>query len=260
MIEIERALCVGCGQCVQVCPFTVLKIDEEGKAVNTGKTCIRCMHCGAICPQDAITYNGKKAVLREAVKPLAPDCLQYVERLIYQRRSYRRFLEKEIPDEAIAQALQAGMWAPSAKNQHPTKWLVIRNREVRGKMMELILDYCRRENVSSEVVSECEAGNNPVIGENATLILGYCPEFALNPAQDTAIALTTAELVLQAQGIGTCWAGYLTRFCNAVPGMRELLKLPRRQNVYGALMAGYPDQRAYEKIPTRLKGVDVRYL
>lgn len=260
MMEIQRELCVGCGQCVQVCPFTVLKIDEEGKAVNTGKACIKCMHCGAICPQGAITYHGKAAVLEEAVKPLAADCPRLVEELIYQRRSYRRFLKKEIPDEVLTQALRAGMWAPSAKNQHPTKWIVIRSGEVQDKMMQLILDYCWAENVSPEVVSECEAGNNPVIGENATLILGYCPEFALNPAQDTAIAMTTAELVLQARGVGTCWAGYLTRFCNAIPGMRELLKLPRRQNVYGALMAGYPNQRAYEKIPVRLKGADVRYL
>lgn len=260
MIEVQRERCRGCGACVEVCPFTVLALDGTGKAVNTGKACIRCLHCAAICPEGAITCGERAPVLERSVH--APDARvrEALEEMIYQRRSYRRFLPKEIDGEVIRHALTAAMHAPSAKNQHPTKWLVVRGDALREALMQAILDYCVRESVSPEVVSECAAGNNPVMGTNAALIVGYCHEAALNPAQDTAIALTTAELILQSQGIGTCWAGYFTRFANAIPEVRELLKLPRRHNVYGALMAGYPAQKPYEKIPARLKGASIRWL
>ena len=80
-----------------------------------------------------------------------------------------------------------------------------------------------------EILSEYENHNNPVMGENAVLLIGVCKDDALNPWQDTAIALAAAELILQAEGVGTCWGGYLTRFVNAIPKMPEPAGHFRRQ-------------------------------
>ena len=35
---------------------------------------------------------------------------------IYQRRSVRSFVDKEVPDEVLLQVIEAGTWAPSAGN------------------------------------------------------------------------------------------------------------------------------------------------
>ncbi|MFA7661816.1 MAG: hypothetical protein WCX59_03270, partial [Anaerovoracaceae bacterium] len=51
--------------------------------------------------------------------------------------------------------------------------------------------------------------------------------------------------------IGTCWAGYLTRMVNAIPEIREMLKLTDEDKVYGALMVGYPRGEDYLHIPNR---------
>ncbi|UWP59543.1 nitroreductase family protein [Ruminococcus gauvreauii] len=256
MITIDQRKCIGCGQCIQVCPFTVLKRGDGGKAVHTGKPCVACMHCAAVCPKEAITYDGESAV-SEKVRPLPEQCSAAVEQLIFQRRSYRRFQKKQVPRELIKKALDAAMIAPSAKNQHPDRWILIETEAVKTELMELILLHCKENQVSMEILSEYENHNNPVMGENAVLLIGVCKDDALNPWQDTAIALASAELILQAEGVGTCWGGYLTRFVNAIPKCRNLLGISDGSSAYGSLMLGYPEGQQYRKIPVRLVKAEV---
>lgn len=70
MITIEDAICTGCGQCIAVCPFTVLEMNADKQVRCNDKSCIACMHCAAICPQGAITFDGASAV-SNAVTPLS---------------------------------------------------------------------------------------------------------------------------------------------------------------------------------------------
>lgn len=258
MITIDHNACIHCGQCVSVCPFTVLEQQTDGTILHTGKHCLACMHCAAICPKRAIVYNGKPAVCRPAV-PLPEHTAATIEQLLYQRRSYRRFQKKRIPESLLQQAMQAAMMAPSAKNEHPVRWMILRNPETLQHIMQCILQYCEETGISPEIPMEYARGNNPVIGEHAEILVGYCKKTALNPSQDTAIALTTAELILQANGVGTCWGGYLTRFLNQIPACRDMLSLPEDCAVYGTLMMGYPAQAAYCAVPKRVEQPEIQW-
>ena len=91
--------------------------------------------------------------------------------------------------------------------------------------MDHILDYVKEAGISPEVPKLYEQGKNVVMGNAATLILAYSRTDAVNPFTDSALALYNTELMLQSQGIGTCWAGYLMRFCNQIPALREMLKI-----------------------------------
>ncbi len=51
---------------------------------------------------------------------------------IYKRRSIRRFLPKPVPEEALKEIIHAGLWAPSAKNQQPWKFIAVRGNERRS--------------------------------------------------------------------------------------------------------------------------------
>lgn len=149
--------------------------------------------------------------------------------------------------------------APSAKNEHPVSWRILADEKKKQDIMEDILRCCKEKQMAAELIGEYENGNNPVMGENAVLLIALCREDAINPQQDTAIAMTTAELLLQAQGIGTCWGGYLTRFLNLLPECRRLLEIPEGCLVYGTLMAGYPDNQCYRHIPFR-EQADIRFI
>ena len=45
--------------------------------------------------------------------------------MIYNRRSIRKFIDKDIPIELIEQVIDAGRMSPSAKNRQPWKYIVL---------------------------------------------------------------------------------------------------------------------------------------
>lgn len=262
MIRIQKEKCVKCLICLDVCPFTVLGAEEGYPKLKAGKSCLRCMHCAAACPQEAILFDEKDAILKQEITPLPNDFSRMLQQHILARRSYRHFKQKPVDRQQVHRALELASWAPSAKNQHPAKWMVIDSQDVIKRIMTYILDYVRETGKSPEILSEYEnEGNNVVMGNAPALILCYARNNAINAPADTAIALTTAELFLQAEGIGTCWAGYLTRMCNDLPQIRKLLpELPENNSFYGALMIGYPQGENYLRIPERVKRADIQWI
>ena len=54
--RIDRAMCVGCGKCAEVCPAGAARV-VKGKAKITEKQCIRCFCCQEFCPKGAITVH-----------------------------------------------------------------------------------------------------------------------------------------------------------------------------------------------------------
>jgi len=260
MITIKQQACVGCLTCVDVCPFTVLAVVDGMPKQNPQKNCINCMHCAAACPQNAILCDGAEAIIDFPVPKLPENFIDALESHLMTRRAYRHFKSKPVSAKILSHAFGLSDWAPSAKNQHPTKWIAINNEDRLDEIMAHILAYSKETGVSPEIVSEYAIGNNVVMGTAPTLILGYASSKAINPAVDAALALSAIELILQAQGIGTCWAGYLTRMCNAVPALIDLFHLPENHQFYCALMVGYPEDEKYLHIPARLNKADVTWL
>jgi heterodisulfide reductase subunit A len=55
---VDPDICGGCGICIQVCPFSAIEKDENGKSRVIEALCKGCGACGATCPQSAITMRG----------------------------------------------------------------------------------------------------------------------------------------------------------------------------------------------------------
>ena len=53
---VESKLCVGCGDCIAVCPVDAIQIID-GKAVIDSDACIDCEICIKSCTYDAIRKN-----------------------------------------------------------------------------------------------------------------------------------------------------------------------------------------------------------
>lgn len=257
MVKIDYGKCVGCLRCTKVCIFTIIE-EREGKpfVLENKLGCAKCMHCGIVCPEGAISWDGKPMMISEE-KPIVSDTFsEDMGDFLLTRRSYRNFKQEPVDMELIRRALDVASWAPSAKNQHPTKYYVVSGEAMVETMMGAIMDYLKRTGESPEVLSEYSRGNNMVFGNASTLILAYARSNAINPAVDTALALDYADLMLQAQGLGTCWAGYLTRFVNKVPVLNRMFPVPENNNFYGALLVGYPTED-YLYVPERLKRADI---
>lgn len=55
--RIDENLCIGCGLCISVCPYSAIEKDEIGIARVIGALCKGCGTCGASCPKRAITMG-----------------------------------------------------------------------------------------------------------------------------------------------------------------------------------------------------------
>ena len=152
---LDEEKCTGCGRCVKACPIALLMLENKKARSNERYDhfrCITCQNCEVVCPAGAVTIEGDYRVsegywknddLYEGKKsPPEPfpklkgrpfdeyeDKLTETEKVIYKRRSNRLFRKKQVPKELITRIIEAGRYAPSAGNNQPWKFIVIRNRE-----------------------------------------------------------------------------------------------------------------------------------
>lgn len=54
--QLERSLCVGCGECARVCPAQAISM-ETGRPVIDREKCIRCFCCQELCPKGAMKVH-----------------------------------------------------------------------------------------------------------------------------------------------------------------------------------------------------------
>ncbi len=55
IIDFEK--CIGCGECVEVCPEEVYTLEDEELVVANEEDCVECDACAETCEIDAITIE-----------------------------------------------------------------------------------------------------------------------------------------------------------------------------------------------------------
>ncbi|MBW2311572.1 MAG: 4Fe-4S dicluster domain-containing protein [Deltaproteobacteria bacterium] len=56
-VEVDQEKCIGCGECVDVCPVDVYEMQDEKSVPVNAEECIGCESCIEVCEQDAITVT-----------------------------------------------------------------------------------------------------------------------------------------------------------------------------------------------------------
>ena len=54
---VDEAKCVGCEECVDVCPVEVSEMQDEKSVVVAGEECLGCESCVEVCEESAITVE-----------------------------------------------------------------------------------------------------------------------------------------------------------------------------------------------------------
>ena len=129
---------------------------------------------------------------------------------ILTRRSIRKYKPDPVPDEVVKELLEAAMSAPSAGNQQPWHFIVIRDRA--------ILDAIPTFHPYSQMLKEAPLGI-VVCGDLEKQIHdGYW-------VQDCSAATENLLLAAHAKGLGAVWLGVYPREPRVI-GVKEILKLP----------------------------------
>jgi nitroreductase len=144
------------------------------------------------------------------------------EKVIKERYSCRKFLNKEVEEDKLMAVLQAGRIAPTAKNRQPFKIYVL-NRDTALKKVDRI-SPCRYSSpcvlMIVEVLDEAFVRNDGV-------------NFATIDA-----SIVTTHMMLEATNVGlaSVWVGLID-----VEAARNEFHLPENYYPMGLLPLGYPD-------------------
>lgn len=130
---VDRTKCTRCGKCVNVCSGMVIGFGADGYPEMKPferygwRGCWRCEHCLAVCPAGAVSIFGKKP--ENSLPPPPPEMGDYMERLVVNRRSCRRYLDKNVDPEIVSRILNALASAPTGGNSSSVEYTVIDDKE-----------------------------------------------------------------------------------------------------------------------------------
>ena len=120
------------------------------------------------------------------------------------RRSVRRFLPKEVPDQLVDRVLEAGRWAPSPHGRQPWRFAVITKEERKGRLAEAMGEEWRTnlkmDGQSSEVVEKrLEISRRRLLDAPVLVLLCLYPE-ELDVYPDAA--RQQSEITMAVQSLG----------------------------------------------------------
>lgn len=171
--------------------------------------------------------------------------------LIDVRRSVRRFKREPVPEEDIGRILRAASLAPSATNDQPWRFLVVRDEEIKRAMREIVdakiefyleLYPSRREGALSMKKYALHFADAPVVivvlwrpwkelEDNWSVMLGI---------ESASVASAYIELAARNLGYGTCWCSSPLFF--AQEELEELLGVKKPWSILSVIPLGVPDE------------------
>ncbi len=147
---------------------------------------------------------------------------------IMTRRSIRTYTGEPVSEEEVQQLLRAAMAAPSAGNQQPWHFVVVRDQETRRRVTEV--------HPYSAMLPEAE------------VCIAVCAELALQKhegywVQDCSAATQNILLAAHALGLGAVWLG-VHPTDDRKSGVREILGLPDGVECLALVSVGRPAEEA----------------
>jgi len=176
---------------------------------------------------------------------------------IFGRRSIRRYRPEPVPREVIERVLTAAIWAPSAHNRQPWRFVVISQPKVKRALAEAMGQRWQRdlsrEGWDEEAIRAKVARSHQRITQPPVLILGCLTmtdmeahdEPRLQEAerimavQSLALALGNLMLAAHHEGLGSCWMCAPLFAQNEV---RAALELPEDWEPQALISLGWPDE------------------
>lgn len=142
--------------------------------------------------------------------------------VIFTRRSIRRYTNEPVKEEELKVILEAGMNAPSASNRQPWQFIVVDDRGLLEKIME-IHPYSR-------------------MLAQAPMAILVCGDTSLASAywqQDCSAATENILLAARALNLGTVWMGVYPN-AQRVAGIKQLFNIPAGIEPLNIIALGHP--------------------
>jgi nitroreductase len=154
---------------------------------------------------------------------------------ILTRRSIRNYNNKPVEKEKLANILEAGRLAPTARNQQDWQIIIITDPQIKNTLVD---QACPRQVFLKQA---------PVIFAACALNPSYIMRCG-HPAYLIDMAIVLEHIALQAvhEGLGTCWIGSFDE-----SKAKSVLKIPEPVRIVELMSLGHYDllPRAQERKP-----------
>jgi NAD-dependent dihydropyrimidine dehydrogenase PreA subunit/nitroreductase len=263
MIIVDEEKCMRCGSCVDICHENCVTLTDEAIQVNHG-LCSTCTQCIAMCPQQALSWDGVPSVAYDEARLPTPEQL---DELFKERRSIRFFKKDRLDRVLLEEIVGYGIYAPT--NNYDLKAIVVDDEELIEALDQTILRFVSKlyrfifkptivfnlirritptlqptDKVKME--STLERGHAFHRPPAVVLIVGD-PRIGLSEAS-AHYALYNVTLYAQAKGVGSCLWGSAQTFLDRNRAVRKRLGLRKHERILGALGLGYPGVRFRNKV------------
>lgn len=141
---------------------------------------------------------------------------------VLNRRSVREYEKKDIPEEVLAQILEAGRQAPSAANRQPIHFVIVKDGDLKKGFSNLPFNNFIHN--APIVIVGCADVKSLLTGKWAIV--------------DTTIAMQNMVIAAWILGVGSCWIGAFDE-----GKAKRLLKIPAKWKVVALITLGYPSEQ-----------------
>jgi 5,6-dimethylbenzimidazole synthase len=183
------------------------------------------------------------------------DCLLD---LVKKRRSVRQFRSDPIPDEYITKIIEVARWAPSAFHTQPWEFVVIKNQEVKNKIIAALDQYGPAiQDPTKKSLKRKSFRDAPVF------ILLFCdwrarvglPGWMPGDKSQVDKAYTSSlanaflymHLAAAALGLASQWYSATSR-PEAEQVIKKIIGIPEALTIYDMMVIGYQDKVPNPKI------------
>lgn len=239
--EVERALfavdgqkCVKCGRCVADCAFKALGQGESGEPLMAHpERCMRCQHCFAVCPTGAVHFDGISPASAVSAKGADLPGAAQVENWMRLRRSVRSFRDEDVDPALLDRILRLLANTPTGCNARSLTFTCYPTREAMDGFRRSFLNAIEEHRDGEKLLPRWLAvpairlrdGREDMFFRGASGMLIVSSDVSApgvtTPMEDVVIACSNFELLANANGISTCWCGFLKIVQGVVPELLE---------------------------------------
>jgi len=166
---------------------------------------------------------------------------------IFGRRSVREYTAQAVDQQTIRDLISAAIEAPSAVNEQPWRFTVVRDQAVLARISDAAKRHMLAITPPGRHADHFRARltdpNFQIFYHAPVLILISASESGDWIVEDCALAAENLMLAAYASGLGTCWIGFAQSYFNTPEG-KKALDLPAAWVSVAPIIVGHPKAAA----------------
>ncbi len=182
---------------------------------------------------------------------------------IHKRRSVRSYESKTVSKDIIETIVQAGNEAPSSMNYQPWRFVVVEDKEIHQKLLQIALPKAKNlfDTIKAKdptryesIMKRFDELEDPVY--YAAPVIVFIIGQGIYADHSCPLACENIMLAAYSLGLGSCWVGLGSMIADNAEA-RNILDLKDDEKIFGPIIMGY--SKAYPEAPQK-KDPEVKWL